>query len=77
MFVTFKSCPLMCSHRDLLLNSIHNNLPQNTLLPFWKSVISSILLLVNKPRTTKYSSVGDFILELNIKMTILITKRST
>ena len=34
----------------------------------------AVLLLVNMPRSTEYSSVGDFIRELNIKMTILITK---
>ena len=36
----------MYYHRDLLLHSIPNNLPQNTLLPFWKSVISSVLTLL-------------------------------
>ena len=39
--------------------------------------IFGVLMLVNIPRTTEYNSVGNFILELNIKMTILIMQRST
>ena len=34
MLVTFKSCPLKYSHRDLFLRSIHNNLPQKLSYPF-------------------------------------------
>ena len=35
----------MCSPRDLILYSIWNILPQNTLLPIWKPVISSVLII--------------------------------
>ena len=43
MSVSFKSCPFMCSHRDLLLHSILDILPQNTLLFYSKSFTSSVL----------------------------------
>ena len=42
-FVTFKSCPLMFSRRDLLFHSVLDIPPQIVLLPFSKSVISTVL----------------------------------
>ena len=42
-FVTFKSCPLMFSRRDLIFHSVLDIRPQIVLPPFSKSVISSVL----------------------------------
>ena len=58
-FVTFESCPLTYSHRDLLLNSIHNIQLQNTLLSLSKYIISPIVT----PSSALWSSYSFLLLE--------------